>query len=116
MPTSLRTAKADFSLRLGVIVPIDSDGRYYFGSGCKAHFCTADEAAWVIDKTTGKGEAVIMEYVPEHSGMDAHELFRLYGTTIDHQPPPLAAWSNERRMTEANVVLDTPSYQPPPKN
>ena len=115
MPTTLQAQKAKLMEQLVVIVPIDSDDRYYFGSGCKAHFCTQDEAAWVIDKSTGRGAAVIMEYVPERSGMDAHELFHLYGTTIDHLPQPLAAWANERGMTEANVELEMPSYQPPPQ-
>ena len=116
MPKSLQAAKVDFSARLGVIIPIDSDGNYYFGSGCKAHFCTEDETAWVIDKTTGEGAAAIMEYMPERNGMDAYELFHLYGTTLDHLPQPLADWAAQHNMNEANVVLDTPSYQPPPKN
>ena len=37
MPT-LQAQKAKLRARLGVIVPIDSDGHYYFGSGCKAHY------------------------------------------------------------------------------
>jgi hypothetical protein len=115
MPASLQADKAKLMARLEVIVPIDSNDGYYFGPGCKAHECTMNEVAWTIGKTTGEGAAVIMEYVPERPGMSAYELFHLYGTTIDHLPQPLAAWSNERGMTEANVELDTPAYQPPPQ-
>ena len=113
MPASLQSAKADLSARLGVIVPIDSDGRYYFGSGCAPHECTMNEAAWAIDKMTGKGTAVIMEY--SQSGVSAHEEFRLFGTTLDALPHPLAVWAGQHGMNEANVTPDMPAYQPPPQ-
>lgn len=115
MPVTLQAQKAKVMERLEVIMPIDSDDRYYFGSGCKAHECTMNEVAWTIDKTTGEGAAAIMEYIPESSGMDAHELFHLYGTTLDHLPHPLTVWAAQNDMNESNVVLDTPSYQPPPQ-
>ena len=116
MPTSLQPAKADLSARLGVIVPIESDGRYYFGSGCMPHECTMNEAAWVIDKVTGKGAAVIMEYFPDQSGINAHEEFRLFGATMDALPHPLADWADQHGMTEANVTADMPGYQSPSQN
>jgi len=115
MPASLKAAKADFVARLGVVFPIDSDGRYYFGTGCAPHECGTNEAAWAIDKMTGKGTAVIMKYIPDRPGMASHENFQLYGTTTDNLPPPLAAWADQQGMTETNVVPDTPAYQSPQK-
>jgi outer membrane murein-binding lipoprotein Lpp len=115
MPASLKGAKADFSARLGVISPIDSDGRYYFGSGCAPHECTMNEAAWVIDKITGKSAAVIMKYIPDTPVIASHENFQLYGATMGNLPPPLASWANQQGMTEMNVVSDIPVYQAPQK-
>ena len=106
MPGSLKAVKADFSTRLKVVSPIDSDGRYYFGSGCAPHECTMNEAAWTIDKNTGKGAAIIMvanapmnrdEHVGEKAqaiasgkgirAMDSDEkTFRLYGATMESLP------------------------------
>jgi outer membrane murein-binding lipoprotein Lpp len=135
MPGSLKSVRADFSARLNVVSPIDSDGRYYFGSGCAPHECTMNEAAWTIDKNTGKGAAIIMVANPpmthdEHAGEMAQaiasgkglramasdeETFRLYGATMENLPPPLAAWADQQGMTVMNVVPDTPTYQPPQK-
>jgi outer membrane murein-binding lipoprotein Lpp len=115
MPASLRAVKNDFSARLNVVSPIDSDGRYYFGSGCAPHECTMNEAAWAIDKITGKGAAVIVKYIPDSPGMASHENFQLYGATMENLPPPLAAWADQQGMTVMNVVPDTPIYQAPQK-
>lgn len=115
MPASLKAAKADFVARLQVVIPIDSNGRYYFGTGCAPHECTTNEAAWVIDKMTGKGTAVIMKYVPGMPGMASHENFQLYGATRETLPPPLTAWADQHGMTEMNVVPDIPAYQSPQK-
>jgi hypothetical protein len=115
MPASLKAVKNDFSARLNVVSPIDSDGRYYFGSGCAPHECTMNEAAWAIDKITGKGAAVIVKYIPDSPGMASHENFQLYGATMENLPPPLAAWADQQGMTVMNVVPDTPIYQAPQK-
>jgi outer membrane murein-binding lipoprotein Lpp len=115
MPGSLKAVKADFSARLNVVSPIDSDGRYYFGSGCAPHECTMNEAAWAIDKMTGKGTAVIVKHIPGSPGMASHESFQLYGATMENLPPPLAAWADQQGMTVMNVVPDTPTYQAPQK-
>jgi outer membrane murein-binding lipoprotein Lpp len=115
MPGSLKAAKADFSARLNVVSPIDSDGRYYFGCGCAPHECTMNEAAWAIDKMTGKGAALIVKYIPDKPGMTSHENFQLYGATMENLPPPLAAWADQQGMTEMNVVPDIPAYQSPQK-
>jgi hypothetical protein len=143
MPASLKAAKADFTARLNVVGPIDSDDRYYFGTGCAPHECGMNEAAWAIDKMTGKGTAVIMKHIPDTPGISAsdqeahhagevaqflathdaagmaslasHETFLLFGATMDNLPPPLAAWTDQHGMTEMNVVPDVPAYQPPQK-
>jgi hypothetical protein len=143
MPSSLKAAKSDFVARLNVVTPIDSEGRYYFGTGCAPHECTMNEAAWAIDKMTGKGTAVIMKYVPDLPGVSAsdqrahhfgdlaqsiatndaaaktslasHETFLLFGATMDNLPPPLAAWAEQHGLTGMNVVNDIPAYQPPQK-
>ena len=108
MPTSLTAAKADFTTRLEVVTPIESDGRFYFGSGCQAHECTMNEAAWVIDKVTGESAAVIMRYVPESDGIEAHETFQLFGTTTDSLTKPLAVWAEQREMTGSDTIPETP--------
>jgi hypothetical protein len=52
-PAYLKAAKTDFADRLQVIGPIASDQEFYFGSGCMAHQCGSDGAAWSINKKTG---------------------------------------------------------------
>jgi hypothetical protein len=111
MPASLRAAKADFAARLETVVPIESDERYFFGSGCKAHECTENEAAWVIDRTTGKGTAVIMKEEPANVAMPAHLDFHVYGTISGEIPRPLLEWAEQNGMTKMNVSFDTPAYQ-----
>ncbi len=115
MPASLKAVKTDFSARLNVVSPIDSDDRYYFGSGCAPHECGMNEAAWAIDKMTGKGAAVIVKYIPDSPGMASHENFQLYGATVETLPPPLAAWADQQGMTNMNEVPVIPAYQPPQK-
>jgi outer membrane murein-binding lipoprotein Lpp len=106
MPASLKAAKADFAARLETVAPIESDGRYFFGSGCKAHECTKNEAAWVIDKITGKGAAVIMKDEPANLAMSAHLDFHLYGVIDGEFPHPLLEWAEQRGMTNMNVASD----------
>jgi hypothetical protein len=101
MPASLKAVKEDFATRLSVVSPIvETEDGYYFGSGCAAHECRVNEAAWVINKTTGKSAAIIMRYIPANAAMPAHENFELYGTI----PAPLEGWAVERGMTAGNVV------------
>jgi hypothetical protein len=109
MPASLKAAKEDFATRLSVVSPIvETEDGYYFGSGCAAHECGVNEAAWVINKTTGKSAAIIMRYRPTIPGaMTASETFELYGTIhSDGIPTPLADWAVEHGMTEGNVVQE----------
>jgi hypothetical protein len=142
MPASL--AKADFVARLSVVALIKSDDHYYFGSGCAQHECGMNETAWVIDKTTGKGAALIMKYKPDDPGLSeadqraqhtaevahslvtqdateakalaSHNYFQLYGAALDNLPPPLAAWADQHGMTKMNVGSDVPpAYQAPQK-
>jgi hypothetical protein len=115
MPASLKEAKADFVARLGVVTPIASEGRYYFGTGCAPHECGENEVAWAIDKMTGKGAAVIMKNTLARPGMDAETTFSLYGATAENLPTPLAAWADQNGMTGWNMVPETPIYQLPPK-
>jgi hypothetical protein len=106
MPTSLKGAnRADFVERLDVVVPIVFDGRYYFGTGCKAHECNSNEAAWVIDKTTGRGTAAVMKESLDAGGASSHEEFEIYGTTVDNLPPPLQTWANQKGMTQINATV-----------
>jgi hypothetical protein len=101
MPGALKAVKEDFATRLSAVSPIvETEDGYYFGSGCAAHECGENEAAWVINKTTGKGAAIIMRSIPAiPGGTAAHENFELYGTI----PTPLMDWAVEHRMTEGNV-------------
>jgi hypothetical protein len=106
MPRSLKGAnRADFVERLDVVGPIVFDGQYYFGEGCKAHECTSNEAAWVIDKMTSRGTAVIMKDFPDAGGVSFHEEFEIYGATLGNLPPPLQTWANQKGMTETNATV-----------
>ncbi|MGA2671953.1 MAG: hypothetical protein ABSE99_01885 [Terracidiphilus sp.] len=113
MPASLKEAKVDFVTRLNVASPIESDADYFFGSGCKAHECGENEAAWAIDKTTGKGTAVIMKNEPANAEMSADLYFRVYGINDGEFPRPLLEWAEQKGMTKMNVSFDTPAYQAP---
>lgn len=115
MPVSLKSAKADFTARLETVSPIESDDRYFFGSGCKAHECAMNEAAWVIDKITGNGTAVIMKEEPANVSMPAYRGFHVYGTIGGEFPRPLLEWAEQNGMTQMNVSFDTPASQAPQK-
>jgi hypothetical protein len=105
MPASLKAVKEDFATRLSVVTPIvETEDGYYFGKGCAAHECGENEAAWVINKTTGKSAAIIMRYVPARPEIAAHENFELYRTAgLDSIPTPLTDWAVQHGMTEGNV-------------
>lgn len=142
MPASLQAAKAEFAKRLNVVAPIESDEHFYFGAGNAQHEGGMNEAAWVIDKATGKGAALIMKYssddhnlseadqqaqhvgdvahsiftqdATEAAALASHNSFQLYGATLDDLPPPLAAWGEEHGMNKFNVgSSDVPDYQAP---
>jgi hypothetical protein len=59
-PAVLKKHREAFAERLQVVRRVESRGVYWFGSGCMAHDCGSNEAAWAINRDTGKGVAVIM--------------------------------------------------------
>ena len=113
MPTELKAARADFTARLSVVGPIVETNDYYFGSGCMAHECGDNAAAWTVDKTTGEGVAIVEIDNPAiPGGMEAHKTFELYGAT-DEIPKPLYYWATQDGMTEGNVATIGPAYRSP---
>lgn len=112
MPASLRAAKFDFAERLETVSLIESDEQYFFGSGCKAHQCMSNEAAWIIDRTTGKGTAVVMKEEPANAAMPVYLSFHVFGVFDGREiPPPLLEWAEKNGMSNLNVVFDRPTYQ-----
>lgn len=115
-PDSLKSQKAEFVERLSVVTPVVSDRDFYFGSGCMAHECGSNEAAWVIEKDTGAAAAIVMKELPNGPGETSfHLTFHIYGTTAATLPEALAEWAADHGMTTTNVVEDVPAYQAPPR-
>ncbi len=65
--------------------PIEDAGDYLFGSGCSEGKCGSEEAAFTIDKKSGKWCVVIL---------DGGE-FKLFGAQPDSAPEPLRVWRDK---------------------
>jgi len=108
--------KKSFVERLQVIGPIKHIGSIYFGSGCMAHNCTLQDAAWTIDESSGVGKAIVLQTYDAQGAMPQNRVFRLYGaSSADELPAPLAEWAQQEGMTAMNITPDVPMYQAPPK-
>lgn len=101
-PRPLQEVKAKFALHLATVVPVTKEGIYLFGSGCMAHECGSEEAAWAIDENQAVGYAVILT-----NGV-AGPTFSVYGAAPEHLPTPLLAWALEKGMTGMNVAVIRP--------
>lgn len=97
-PKELTRDGVEFEQRLQTVSAIMEDGNYYYGHGCKAHSCTLDEAAWVIDKKTAHLIAVIGHVdLGKAKGAKVNFDIKLYGKPKgqDDLPPPLEKWKND---------------------
>jgi hypothetical protein len=113
LPSDLQAVRADLEERLQVHVPITLEKDFYFGSGCKAHECGSEAAAWTIRKSTGATSAIILKQAPtEQNGPPLRSVFQLYGTTVDDIPPPLAMWASQNGMNSMKAADDPPKDQP----
>lgn len=76
---------------------IQSKGEYLVGSGCMAHFCSSDRAAFAISEATGKGNLVLVE-TPASSSSAVVKTYEWPGLPIEKTP--LANWA---RQSGANI-------------
>lgn len=118
MPARLQRDRALFKGRMEVIVPIEEVADGYLGSGCKAHSCGSDEAAWFISKDGTTAAAVIMETsypteLGQKSGIEPSLVFHIYGATEKTLPSPLAQWASDKGMSYMNIAGDGVDYVPP---
>jgi len=102
-PKTLQKDKARFAKRLEVVVPVKRDGDFWFGSGCTAHECGDEEAAWAIDGDKAKGYAIIL-----YSTSRVGKSFQIYGGEPNELPPPLLSWALERGMNDFNSAVIRP--------
>ncbi|MQR01118.1 DUF4236 domain-containing protein [Glaciimonas soli] len=75
---------------------IQSKDGYYFGDGCKAHFCDSDNAAFAINEATGKGDVIYKESSDFTSNKMVANGFVWSDTPI--ASTPLVAWANSNGM------------------
>jgi hypothetical protein len=107
LPALLRQNFASFEERLETVVPVEKRNGYYFGTGCKAHECGSNEAAWAIAED-GESAAAVVLATEENEIMDPHKVFYVYGASPEALPPPLAHWAAEQGMTTMNSVRKMP--------
>lgn len=99
-PSSLKKDRQEFAERLATVDPVVRRGIYFIGTGCKAHECGSEQAAWAINSTTGKGVAIIQTV----DRMGSEE-FSVYGAQIEQLPPPLLEWAIQSGMTDMNSAV-----------
>jgi hypothetical protein len=97
MPDTLSEFKTKFKDRLQVVPPVTKTSNYWFGTGCMAHMCGAEMAAWTIS-SDGVGYAVILEQGKVGS------TYYTFGAEPDKLPSPLLRWAIENGMTAFNSV------------
>lgn len=69
---------------------VDVSGDYYFGAGCKAHFCDSEQAVFAIDKKNGRIFAASM------TEADGNKQFDTFGvSTVSELPPQITSWLKE---------------------
>ncbi len=71
---------------------IQSKDGYLVGSGCMAHSCSSDQAAFAISEATGKGNFVLIE-TPGSSSSAIVRTYQWPGLPIDKTP--LANWAQQ---------------------
>ncbi|AIY40561.1 serine protease [Collimonas arenae] len=91
---------------------IQSMDGYYFGTGCKAHFCGTDDAAFAINAATGKGDLIYKETNDYKAVAN-----RFAWSDMPITSTPLAAWARSNGMeintAEAFVsdAISHPTFQ-----
>lgn len=108
MPRLLRPDLTSFKHNLETVVPVDVRDGYWFGTGCRAHECGSDEAAWAVSEDTGVGYAVIM-----NSDGKGDKDFKVYidSGDLDGVPAPLQAWALQNGATPVNTVVAHDDYR-----
>ncbi len=101
-PPSLTHNLDEFRGRMETIVPVEDVGDYYFGSGGKAHSFGSDEAAWAIEKKTGKLCAVTMVYSEASKFLPEYISFHTFGCSVKNLPAPLMGWAADHQMDISN--------------
>ena len=97
-PKELVRDIAKFKGRLETVSPISEDYTYYYGQGCKAHRCTSDEAAWVVEKKTAHLITAIWHVdLGMRGASEINAKIDLYGKPKgqDDLPPPLESWKSD---------------------
>lgn len=119
LPASLEMRKAEFRERLQTVIPIKFADGFYFGSGCKAHECGSEEAAWAIKASDGSVAIIVMEQFPGPGTPAAREIkgtrpeFFVSGASKTDIPPPLRDWAEGNGMTDMNVGFLDPAANLP---
>ena len=103
-PPSLKKDKGAFRERLAVVVPVVSGGGYWVGSGCKAHECGNEEAAWAIDQNNSSKTYAVILRNGESSSESPRPTFWIYGSPLSQLPAPLLGWLRERGLKDSSVV------------
>ncbi|APR37239.1 DUF4236 domain-containing protein [Paraburkholderia sp. SOS3] len=85
---------------------------YIVGEGCKAHLCNSDNAAFVINATTGRGDIVFRETVDYSSGKAVVK--SVTWKDLPLESTPLADWiqSNNNAPMSAAPVSTAPVSAP----
>lgn len=87
------------------VAGIQSKDGYLVGTGCMAHACNSDRAAFAISEATGKGNFVLLE-TPSSSTNVVVRTYQWPGLPIDKTP--LANWARQ-----SGVNIDTQVTAPP---
>ncbi|WP_432735203.1 DUF4236 domain-containing protein [Ralstonia solanacearum] len=85
-------AKISERLTVTEAAGIQSKDGYLVGSGCMAHSCSSDQAAFAISQATGKGDFVLIE-TPGSSSSAIVRTYQWPGLPIDKTP--LANWAQQ---------------------
>ena len=83
---------------------------YYFGAGCKAHFCDSDIAAFAINQVIGKGDVIYKETTDYNSNEAVAKGFIWTDLPID--ATPLAAWAISNNMSSSTAAPSQSSSVP----
>ncbi len=88
---------------------IQSKDGYLVGSGCMAHSCSSEQAAFAINEATGKGNFVLIE-TPASSTSAIVRTYQWPGLPIDKTP--LANWAQQSGANiGTQVTAPAPSQQ-----
>lgn len=121
LPLAAQKNRALIAGRLQVVVPIEERDGGYFGTGCKAHFCTSDTAGWWISKDGKRSVVVVAQWweptaYGKSQGIEGSVNWHIYGADIDTLPPSLSQWARGIGLSEGNVVGPDIQYTPPGKD